>query len=113
MKGEGLGGLVTYMYRRNVNPAKGLEARVFTRQHQHHSWFMRFFVGHHAVSAICLPDITARDQISQAFPSIYDYLNAASIAGGGNSLGMKLVVLAIGFAMLGIPLVGCSNQLRV
>jgi len=29
---------------------------------------LRFFVGYHIASTLCLPDVTAHDQIAQAFP---------------------------------------------
>jgi len=41
------------------------------------------------VCTLCLPDIITRDQISQAFPSIFAYLQAIN-TGGGKGLGMRL-----------------------
>jgi len=40
------------------------------------------------VSTICLPDVTARDQISQAFPSVFAYCKQSN-TGGGNGLGTR------------------------
>ena len=41
------------------------------------------------VSTLCLPDVTAHDQISQAFP----LQTSIPITGGGNGLGTRLVRL--------------------
>jgi len=39
--------------------------------------------------ALCLPDVIAHDQISQAFSSVFAYCKPSN-TGDGNSLGMRL-----------------------